>query len=130
MCWLYMILGILALTWCRVTVGHWDQYDTFVYPRKEVLNMTEASAFCYPLNDPDRCSLDVINETSLLSYLLKHKRDIGACEVTDLFHTVNAVKKILIQLSKQIYCSFITFREYIVHASIAAPQLREVPKTV
>ena len=87
--------------------------------------MTGVNAFRYPLSDPDRCSLDLINENCLLSYLLRHKRDIVDCEVTDLFDTVDAVKKIFTQLSKQIYCSF-TFREYIVHDPIAAPQLREV----
>ena len=91
--------------------------------------MTSVSSFRYLLNDPNKCSLDIINENCLLTYLLEHKRDIEACEVTDLFDTVNGVKKIFTQLSKQIYCN-LTFREYIVHDPIAAPHLREVPMKV
>ena len=91
--------------------------------------MTSARVLEHPLNNPNRCSFDLINENSLLSYLLRHKRDIETCEVTDLFDTVNTVKKIFIQLSKQLYCSF-TVREYIVPDPITAPRLREVLMTI
>ena len=124
-----ILLCMLGFIWCHVSVGHWEQYDTVIYPKKDVLKITSAKECHYPLNDPNRCSLDLINEHRLLSYLQRHKRDIEACEVTDLPDIVNAVKKIFTQLSKQIYCS-LTLKEYIVHDPITPPQLKEVPMTV
>ena len=122
------ILCIIGFIWCCVSVGHWDQYDTFVYPKRKVLNMTSVRAMHYPLSNPERYKLDIVNENCLLSYLLRHKRDIVNCEVTDVFYTVNAVEKIFTRLSQQIYCSLLIIKP-ILHDPIAAPQLREVSIT-
>ena len=111
------------------SVAQWDQYDTFIYPKERVLKMTSAVAIHYPLSDPHKCNLDLINESSLLSHLLRHRNDIQALEVTDLFATVSVVKEIYRQLSNQIYCS-LTPRRYCVHNPIKTPHLREVMMTV
>ena len=91
--------------------------------------MTSALPINYPLNDPHKCDLDLINESSLLSHLKRHRRDIQALEVTDLFATVSVVTKIYRQLSNQIYCS-LTPGRYSVHDPIEAPHLGEVMMTV